>query len=121
MKIKHWIKIIASSSTVTALAFFSIANSSAKEYYKWVDSKGSTHYTSTPPPKNAKKKGKVDTYGWRGETTPSSSSSPSPENQQVPVPSSNQNSSMDQQQREANEALRRVDPVTDSRSSDAPR
>ena len=77
--------------------------------------------------KNAKKKGKVDTYGWRGETTntPSSSSSPnaspSPENQHTPVPSSNQNSAMDQQQREANEALRRVDPVTDSRSSDAPR
>ena len=35
----------------------------AKEYYKWVDAKGSTHYTITPPPKSAQKKGKVDTYG----------------------------------------------------------
>ena len=29
----------------------------AKTYYKWVDSQGSTHYTTTPPPKTAKKKG----------------------------------------------------------------
>lgn len=36
----------------------------ATEYYKWVDSKGSTHYTKTPPPASVKKKTKVDTYGW---------------------------------------------------------
>jgi hypothetical protein len=36
---------------------------SAKEYYKWVDAKGSTHYTTTPPPKNAQRKGKVK-YLW---------------------------------------------------------
>jgi hypothetical protein len=30
----------------------------AKTYYKWVDSQGSTHYTTTPPPKTAKKKAK---------------------------------------------------------------
>jgi len=35
----------------------------AKEYYKWVDQNGSTHYTATPPPKTAKKKGKIETYG----------------------------------------------------------
>jgi len=45
----------------------------AKEYYKWVDSKGSTHYTTTPPPKSAKKKGKVDTYGVSHSATPSQS------------------------------------------------
>lgn len=45
-----------------ALSFSSTAVF-AKEYYKWVDAKGSTHYTTTPPPKSVKKKGKVDTYG----------------------------------------------------------
>ena len=37
----------------------------AQQYYKWVDQKGSTHYTVTPPPKSAKHKGKINTYGWR--------------------------------------------------------
>lgn len=45
----------------------------AKAYYKWVDAKGSTHYTTTPPPKSAKKKGKVDTYGWKNTPAPSTS------------------------------------------------
>lgn len=36
--------------------------SHAEKFYKWVDAKGSTHYTTTPPPKNAKKLGKVSTY-----------------------------------------------------------
>ena len=49
----------------------------AKEYYKWVDAKGSTHYTTSPPPKSAKKKGKVDTYGVTRSSTPSQSA---PEN-----------------------------------------
>ena len=35
----------------------------AKTYYKWVDSQGSTHYTTTPPPKGAKHLNKVSTYG----------------------------------------------------------
>lgn len=118
MKINSWIKIITLSASFTGLAFFSIASSSAKEYYKWVDSNGSTHYTTTPPPKAAKKKGKVDTYGWRGETT---TQSPTPQNEAATAPTNNQNPSMDQQQREANEALQRVEPVTDSRSTDAPR
>ena len=30
--------------------------------YKWVDHKGSTHYTLTPPPANAKKSGTMMTY-----------------------------------------------------------
>ena len=48
-----------------ALCFTAFSSQvSAKEYYKWVDSKGSTHYTTTPPPKNAKKQGKAETYGW---------------------------------------------------------
>lgn len=119
MKINNWIKIIAFSTSFTGLAFFSIANSSAKEYYKWVDSKGSTHYTTTPPPKTAKKKGKVDTYGWRTGTTTTQNSSP--QNEASATTTNNQNPSMDQQQREANEALQRVNPVTDSSPTEAPR
>lgn len=118
MKINNWIKIITLSTSFTGLVFCSIASSSAKEYYKWVDSKGSTHYTTTPPPKTAKKKGKVDTYGWRASTT--TTQSPAPQTQEATTPANNQNPSMDQQQREANEALQRIDPVTDSRSTQAP-
>jgi hypothetical protein len=47
----------------------------AKEYYKWVDAKGSTHYTTTPPPKSAQKKGKVDTYGANNHTQSSKNTS----------------------------------------------
>ncbi len=46
----------------------------AKDYYKWVDANGSTHYTTTPPPKSAKKKGKVETYGWNNSTPTASHS-----------------------------------------------
>ena len=44
---------------------FSLSSTTAfaKEYYKWVDAKGSTHYTASPPPKSAQKKGKIATYG----------------------------------------------------------
>lgn len=42
----------------------------AQNFYKWVDTKGSTHYTATPPPKNAKKLGSVNTIN----DTPSGSS-----------------------------------------------
>lgn len=46
--------------------------SSAAEYYKWVDSKGTTHYTKTPPPATAKQKAKVETYGWKSPEQPTS-------------------------------------------------
>lgn len=59
--------------TVLVATFCSLVamttTSHAKQYYKWVDSKGSTHYTTTPPPKNARSKSKIDTYGYRGATT----------------------------------------------------
>lgn len=35
----------------------------AQQYYKWMDKNGSTHYTTTPPPKSAKHLNKVSTYG----------------------------------------------------------
>lgn len=41
------------------------ATSFAKDYYKWVDAQGSTHYTTTPPPKakGIQNRGKIQTYG----------------------------------------------------------
>ena len=64
---------------MAACVTFSLSSTTgfAKEYYKWVDAKGSTHYTTTPPPKSAKKKGKVDTYGASRTSTPNPST---PEN-----------------------------------------
>ena len=46
----------------------------AKDYYKWVDANGSTHYTTTPPPKSVQKKGKVQTYGWNNSAPTASRS-----------------------------------------------
>ncbi len=48
----------------------------AKDYYKWVDANGSTHYTTTPPPKSVQKKGKVQTYGWNNSASTTTSRSP---------------------------------------------
>lgn len=61
-------------TTIFALLSVTAATSHAKQYYKWIDSNGSTHYTTTPPPKNARNKTKVDTYGYRG--TPSTTNQP---------------------------------------------
>lgn len=94
---------------ITSVMLFSPV-SHAKEYYKWVDSKGTTHYTTTPPPKSAKNRGKIDTYGYRQPTQPAQQTTPAPAqpaetpNQSIPVPNA---SSMDAQQREANAALDR--------------
>nr|WP_324646380.1 DUF4124 domain-containing protein [Acinetobacter sp. MD2] len=40
----------------------------AKDYYKWTDAHGSTHYSATPPPKEKgiKNSGKIKTYGSGG-------------------------------------------------------
>ena len=52
----------------TALLLGSSQNH-AQQYYKWVDAKGSTHYTTTPPPKSAKRVDKIATYGSGSRTT----------------------------------------------------
>ncbi|MGA8882421.1 MAG: DUF4124 domain-containing protein [Acinetobacter sp.] len=58
-------------SAAAALALAMSAQSSfAQNFYKWVDAKGSTHYTAAPPPKSAKKKGQVETYGWKNAAAP---------------------------------------------------
>jgi len=79
----------------------------ATEFYKWVDAKGVTHYTKTPPPKTAKKVGKIETYGWTNSAptpsrTDSSQSQPTQENHQ---PATESPIAPDQQLQEANRAL----------------
>ena len=85
------------------------SSASAIQYYKWVDAKGTTHYTKTPPPKTAKKATTVDTYGWKNsaptsprmaETEVQTENSAQEQLQQPQIPAN-----QDQQQREANEAL----------------
>lgn len=49
-------------NSVMILSSFMSCALQAQPYYKWIDAKGSTHYTLTPPPKGAKKQGKVETY-----------------------------------------------------------
>lgn len=93
----------------------------AKTYYKWVDSQGSTHYTTTPPPKTAKKKGKVDTYGWKNSPQAASSEAPPAANMPntVPAPPNAVPSAapaapaveLENQRREANEALQQGQQV----------
>ncbi|MDO5542788.1 MAG: DUF4124 domain-containing protein [Acinetobacter sp.] len=99
--------------SASLILIFATSSVSAKQYYKWVDANGSTHYTTTPPPKSAKKKGKVDTYGWKNSApTVATPANPAPTaanatNQQA-TPTANhpaENPPMDQQQREANAAL----------------
>lgn len=47
---------------ISSVAVLGIASHShAQHFYKWVDKNGSTHYTLTPPPKNAKKQGRIFT------------------------------------------------------------
>lgn len=118
------LKSIVFFGTLGSMVFLNANQTFAKEYYKWVDSNGSTHYTSTPPPKSAKNKGKVETYNWKSQAPSTTSTIPS----SAPSATNNQQASerqppstdvtnsastnlktpvMDAQQREANEALRR--------------
>jgi hypothetical protein len=50
-------------TALLASAFVCTSQSQAQQYYKWVDANGSTHYTTTPPPKGAKRLDKIATYG----------------------------------------------------------
>ncbi|WP_109440493.1 DUF4124 domain-containing protein [Acinetobacter haemolyticus] len=72
--------------TITSIALTSLlvlcsGQIYAQQYYKWVDAKGSTHYTTTLPPKGAKRLDKVSTYGSNNnQNNPNSST----QNQQTP-------------------------------------
>ncbi|WP_216935073.1 MULTISPECIES: DUF4124 domain-containing protein [unclassified Acinetobacter] len=98
-----------SLSCAVTVSLFSMS-ASAIQYHKWVDAKGITHYTKTPPPKSAKKSTTVDTYGWKNsaptpsrttETEMQTENTSQEQLQQTPQVPAHQ----DQQQREANEAL----------------
>lgn len=80
-------------STAVILSSFIPCALQAQPYYKWIDAKGSTHYTRTPPPKGAKKQGQVETYGSNTSTQINTLQTPS--NQQnshlsTPVPPQSQ-------------------------------
>ncbi|OTG67706.1 hypothetical protein B9T28_01875 [Acinetobacter silvestris] len=72
------------------IATLSSSQSFAKQYYKWTDSKGSTHYTNTPPPKNAKSKSKIDTYGAHSTVTNTPPVTPAPSNSSTAKPQAEQ-------------------------------
>ena len=87
----------------TIFALFSVVGvsaSHAKQYYKWVDSKGSTHYTTTPPPKNARNQSKVNTYGYHGDSAPPN-----------PVPTAQPNASQNQPQNGQPQSAQPVTPA----------
>ena len=95
---------VSKIALITALFSSLLANqaASAQEFYKWVDSQGSTHYTTTPPPKSAKKLSKVDTYGSRQY---SQSKSPAPSQNGQNNSAAKPEAKVDVQQQEANAAL----------------
>ncbi|MGB9037234.1 MAG: DUF4124 domain-containing protein [Acinetobacter calcoaceticus] len=57
-----YLKTSLYTAVTTAILVYS-SQSQAQQYYKWMDKSGSTHYTTTPPPKSAKNLNKVSTYG----------------------------------------------------------
>ncbi|MGO3384683.1 MAG: DUF4124 domain-containing protein [Acinetobacter guillouiae] len=88
-------------STIFALfSVVGVSTSYAKQYYKWVDSKGSTHYTTTPPPKNARSQSKVNTYGYHGDSRPTN-----------PAPTAQPNASQNQPQNGQPQGTQPVTPA----------
>ncbi len=119
MKLNQRLTHTVLASAVFAFLAMGSSTVMAKQYYKWVDSKGSTHYTTTPPPKTARSTAKkIDTYGYQGSSTPVSQPAPqqnTPTPNQPPQqnqPQNNNNVSPQQQQneqqhKEANQTLER--------------
>ena len=94
--------------------FLTAQSSFAQNFYKWVDAKGSTHYTATPPPKSAQKKGKIDTYGWKNTTpaTAPSSSQAHPAVKEADQDAQNAAAEKQQVHQDAQEALRQGQAVS---------
>ena len=83
-------KIITACSFMLSLGLMTISsNSHATSYYKWVDAKGTTHYTKTPPPRGAKQTKTVDTWGWHNSAPTPARVSEEPK-QADPAPVQNQ-------------------------------
>lgn len=57
-----WIHMSALKHGITFGLLLIATFSNAQDFYKWVDKNGTTHYTKTPPPQNAKKADSVNTY-----------------------------------------------------------
>lgn len=72
-----YLKTSLYTAVATAILVCS-SQSQAEQYYKWVDKNGSTHYTTTPPPKGTKHLNRVSTYGTQ---PPVKNSTPNPEQQ----------------------------------------
>lgn len=59
------------SLTILSIGLLASFPAAAEKYYKWVDDKGSTHYTQTPPPKAyIKKSALVDIVPTAPSSTP---------------------------------------------------
>lgn len=67
-----YLKTISYTAIATAILIYS-TQSQAQQYYKWVDKSGSTHYTTTPPPKGTKHLNTVSTYGSQSSVKNSTS------------------------------------------------
>ena len=85
---------------------FTAQSSFAQNFYKWVDAKGSTHYTATPPPKSASKKGKVETYGWKNSAAPAAGGQAHPEAKAAAQEAQQAAAEKEQVHQEAQAALR---------------
>ncbi|WP_089605654.1 DUF4124 domain-containing protein [Acinetobacter piscicola] len=122
MKQKHGLTHTVLATLVAATLGMTMTTTHAKQYYKWVDSKGSTHYTTTPPPKNSRSKTKVDTYGWGGNSTPVKTApvpvqpvatQPAvPQTAPQPVANGQNSAPIVDQQKEANAALQNAQKVS---------
>lgn len=65
-------------SVITLILSIYPAITYPQDFYKWVDASGSTHYSVTPPPSNAKKLGSVSTYQNKTEQSSKTLNSPQP-------------------------------------------
>ena len=65
-------------SVITLILSIYPATTYPQDFYKQVDASGSTHYSVTPPPSNAKKLGSVSTYQNKTEQSSKTLNSPQP-------------------------------------------
>lgn len=83
------------TSNIIVFLYISISFTHAEDFYKWVDQNGSTHYTKSPPPKNAKNKSKVQTQGWK--KTNQTDGAPHQETSAPPLEKENQPQTVNEQ------------------------
>ena len=93
-------KIMAAYSIALSMGLMTLSsNAQATNYYKWVDAKGTTHYSKTPPPRGAKQSKTVDTWGWNNSApTPARALDEPQQPQTVPAQQNAPNNSQPAQQ-----------------------